>query len=122
MSPSAFIPFCQFGGNMSSMGVKIDQFDVPVCTAFQAKILNDQLCYEVDLNSFADKDNIENELKLGLNFLMDYNEDRQVTFQRNYEKVKDVNWANSIVESDKDRHAKIYVDTIGKTRYKHIEC
>ena len=122
MSPSAFIPFCQFGGNMSSMGVKIDQFDVPVCTAFQAKILNDQLCYEVDLNSFADKDNIENELKLGFNFLMDYNEDRQVTFQRNYEKVKDVNWANSIVESDKDRHAKIYVDTIGKTRYKHIEC
>ena len=52
MSPSAFIPFCDFGGNMLQMGVKIDQFDVPVCNSFQARILNDQLCYEVDLNSF----------------------------------------------------------------------
>ena len=32
---------------MSAMGVKIDKFDVPVCNSFQAKILNDQLCYEV---------------------------------------------------------------------------
>ena len=29
---------------MSAMGVMIDQFDVPVCNSFQAKILNDQLC------------------------------------------------------------------------------
>ena len=48
---------------MSTMGVKIDQFDVPVCNSFQAKILNDQLCYEVDLKRFAAKDNIENEVK-----------------------------------------------------------
>ena len=32
MSPSAFIPFCELGGNMSLMGIKIDQFDVPVCS------------------------------------------------------------------------------------------
>ena len=37
ISPSAFIPFCDFGGSMSAMGVKIDQFDVPVCNSFQAK-------------------------------------------------------------------------------------
>ena len=55
LSPSAFIPFCEFGGNMSAMGVKIDQFDVPVCNSFQAKVLNDQLCYEVDLNRFTNK-------------------------------------------------------------------
>ena len=24
--PSALIPFCEFGGSMSAMGVKIDQF------------------------------------------------------------------------------------------------
>ena len=32
------------------MGVKIDQFDVPVCNSFEATVLNDQLCYEVDPN------------------------------------------------------------------------
>ena len=50
---------------MSAMGVEIDQFVVPVCNSFQAKIMNDQLCYEVDLNKFSDKNNIRNELKLG---------------------------------------------------------
>ena len=27
LSPTALIPFCTFGGNMSVMGAKIDQFD-----------------------------------------------------------------------------------------------
>ena len=67
---------------MSAMGVTIPQFDVPVCNSFQAKILNDQLCYEVDLKKFSNKNNIFNELKLGFNFLLDYNEDRQVTLHQ----------------------------------------
>ena len=67
-SPSALIPFCEFGGNMSSMGVTTQHFDFPVCNSFQATILNDQLCYEVDLNKFSNKDNIENELKSGFAF------------------------------------------------------
>ena len=76
-SPSSFIPFCDFGGDMSSVGVKIEALDIPVCNSFQARILNDQLCYEIDLNRFSNKDNIERELKLGFNFIMNYNEDRQ---------------------------------------------
>ena len=64
MSQSAFIPFCDFGGNMSAMGVTIDQFDVPVCNSFQATVRNDQLCYEVDLNTFSDKNNLKNEIGL----------------------------------------------------------
>ena len=101
---------------MSAMGVKSDLFDAPVCNSFEAKVLNDQICYEVDLNKFSDRRNIERELKLGLNFLMDYNEDRQVTFQRNYsKKIDGVNWADSIVESDQLQHAIMYVETIGKS-------
>ena len=113
ISPSSFIPFCQFGGNQSAVGVKIDQFDVPVCNSFEAKILNDQLCYEVDLERFSDENNIHNELKLGFNFLMDYNEDRQVIFQRNFSMKGDINWASSLVDSDQNQHAIIYIDTIG---------
>ena len=82
-SPSAFIPFCEFQGNMSVMGVKIDQFDVPVCNSFQEKILNDQLCYEVDLQNLKHENIYEKDIKLGLAFLMDYNEDRNLSFYDN---------------------------------------
>ena len=95
-SPSAFIPFCEFGGNMSAMGMKIDQFSIPVCNSFQAKILNDQLCFEVDLNKFSNKDNIENELGIGFYFLVDYNEDRNVSFP--------INISNLTLTSDSKTH------------------
>ena len=111
LSPSALIPFCEFGGgNMSTMGIKIDQFKVPVCNVFQAKIINGQLCYEVDLNKFSYEK--EKEVELGLNFLMDYNEDRQVTFDRKI-KVSELDLTNSLVESNQDQHAFIYLDTVG---------
>ena len=113
-SPSAFIPFCDFGGNMSSMGIKIASFDLPVCNSFQAKILNDQLCYEVDLNKYSNKDNIEGELKSGFNFLMDYNEDRQVMFDKDVSTVKEDSLVSSLVESHEEHNAFIYLNTIGE--------
>ena len=99
---------------MSAVGVKIDQFDVPVCNSFQAKILNDQLCYEVDLNKFSDRKNIAKDLKLGFYFLMDYSEDRQVTFDKTITKDKEISMANNILKSDEDQHAFIYLNTIGR--------
>ena len=111
-SPSSFIPFCEFGGNMSSLGIMINDFDIPVCNSFQPKILFDQLCYEVDLNQFSNKDKIEKELRLGLNFIMDYNEDRQVIFDHRNE--KDRSLVGRVVESDDEQHAYIYLDTVGK--------
>ena len=58
------IPFCEFGGNMSVMGVKIDQFDVPVCNSFRPKILRDQLCYTVDPNEYKHKIDLTGELSI----------------------------------------------------------
>ena len=75
MAPTALIPFCEFGGSQSAMGDKIDQFDVPVCNSFKAKIIQDQLCYQVDPNEFRDKIDLEGELSLSL--FIDYNEDRE---------------------------------------------
>ena len=114
MSSSALIPFCDFGGNMSAMGVKIDQFDVPVCNSFQDKILNDQLCYEVDLHEFSNKDNIVKELKFGFNFIMDYNEDRQITFGNDDHVEEDKNLASKVAESNDNMHAFIYLSTVGR--------
>ena len=117
LSPSALIPFCEFAGNMSTMGVEIEHFDVSVCNSFQAKVLNDQLCYEVDLNRFTNRDNKENELKLGFAFIMDYNEDRQVTFDQDFKEEDEDGLVNRIAKSDDDKHASIFLDTIGKLNW-----
>ena len=121
MSPSALIPFCDFGGNMSAVGVRINQFNIPVCNSFQDRILNDQLCYEVDLNRFSNKNNIKNELKLGFNFILDYNEDRQVTFnkQSNDKMDRDTSMAVKVVKSDDNQYASIYLNTVGKGYTNH---
>ena len=97
---------------MSAMGVKIDLFDVPVCNSFEAKIMNDQLCYEVDLNIFTNKGNIEKELKSGFAFIIDYNEDRQFTFDMEDMSEKDEDLVSKIVKSDDKGHAYIYLNTI----------
>ena len=76
LSPTALIPFCEFGGNMSVMGVKIDQFDVPVCNSFRPKIIMDQLCYQVDPNEYKNKIDLQGDLSLSL--FIHYNEDRQM--------------------------------------------
>ena len=99
---------------MSAMGIKSDQFELPICYSFQAKILNDQLCYEVDLNRFADKNNPSEELKLGFNFLMDYNEDRQVIFEKSVSTNIETGLVSSIIGSEWDGHASIYLNTVGK--------
>ena len=74
--PTALVPFCEFSGNMSVMGVKINQFDVPVCNSFRPKIIRDQLCYTVDPNGYKHKIDLKGELTISL--FIHYNEDRQV--------------------------------------------
>ena len=100
---------------MSVVGVNLDQFDDPVCNSFKAKINNDQLCYEVDLNRFSNKSNIAKELEVGFYFLMDYNEDRQVNIQSTSAGEEERSGISAnLLESDKNQHAFIYLDTIGK--------
>ena len=84
LSPTALIPFCEFSGHMSVMGVKIDQFDVPVCNSFQDKIVKDQLCYELDPNRFRSTDP-----EMFLTFFIDHNEDRQFTVSRKNENLEE---------------------------------
>ena len=95
-SPTAFIPFCVFGGNMSAMGVKIDQFDVPVCNIFKAKLHKDQLCYEADIDNFKQE---SQNTELSVSFFIHYNEDRMLSIanQKSHEEATNV----------------IVVDTIG---------
>ena len=66
IAPSSFIPFCSFGNDMKSMGKYLEGFPDPVCDSFEAKIRNDQLCYEVDLEKYKDENNIKEQLESGL--------------------------------------------------------
>ena len=82
ITKTAMIPFCEFGGNMSVMGIKIGQFDVPVCNSFRPRIVLDQLCYQVDPNKYKDKIDLkEQALKgdLSLSFFIHYNEDGAIS-------------------------------------------
>ena len=83
ISPSAFIPFCQFGKNLSAMGRETAFYKFPVCNSFKAKIFFDQLCYEVDVNDILKRDSYNiPELKLGLSLLVDTNFNRQYSLMK----------------------------------------
>ena len=98
---------------METVGVKIKQFDIPVCKSFEAKILNDQFCYEVNLQNFSTREIFLNELRYGFLFLMDYNEDRQITLQEDDEIIENDLFVDKIDASLDDAKASIYLNTIG---------
>ena len=100
---------------MSSVGKMIDNFTDPVCTCFEARLLNDQLCYEVDLNKFSNKDNIESELEIGFNFALDYNEDRQVILDpQNNKQNCERSFAKNVLQYfHQNQNAFINFETIG---------
>ena len=103
LSPTAFIPFCSFGGDMKKMGATNEQYDVPVCNSFKSKIRNNQLCYQVDLVDYKDTNNIENQLKEGLVLVVDYNEERQMPQLMAHKKA------------EKENSVKIHLETISKS-------
>ena len=117
MSPSALIPFCGIGRNMSAMGVKIDKFDIPVCNSFTERVLNDQLCYEVDPNNFIQRKNILEGFKTGITLVLDYNEDREVSYgtqnDDGMQGDEEEDIMDILVQTDSKQEALIYLNTIG---------
>ena len=115
LSPSTFIPFCQFGFVNTSHKHLNSLFDMPVCTCFRPKLHHRQLCYEVDLNNHTRKESKLAAMKVGLMFLMDYNEDRQLVVE---EEKKDDTSNERYDLSERfffsEKSATIYIDAIGK--------
>ena len=79
MSPSAFIPFCSFGNKF--LGLINDKFPFPLCNNFKPRLLNSNLCYEIDVNEYKDSFTLNN-LKEGLIIFVDNNEDRQYSWMK----------------------------------------
>ena len=109
LSPSSFIPFCSFGEDMDTLGTRINEFDIPICNSFQAKIKDDQLCYELDLQKLKNNTYIEDQLKSGLFLVLDYNEDRQLIMKNEIPKTSE---KEKMFTSDKENKAQIHLDTI----------
>ena len=88
-----------------------------MCNSFKAKLLNDQLCYEVDLEQqFKTKTSyLKRNLELGLVFFMDYNEDRQLVIENDNNVDIMESWVQSVDRSNDHRKCSIYLDTIGDT-------
>ena len=80
-SPSAFIPFCQFGSDMTAMGTDAKMLRIPICNSFQPKIFYDQLCYQVDIKNLYTNMSAQS-LRLGLSFLVDTNFNRQYSLNQ----------------------------------------
>ena len=114
LMPTAMIPFCQFGTNISTMGVKIDQFDVPVCNSFKEKLVMDQLCYEVDPSKFQ-KDNSKEE-ELSLLLIIEYNHDRHFSITQKNNSLPIITSKEPVHfgKINKNRSYQIKVGTIGK--------
>ena len=52
LSPSAFIPFCEFGGQPDLLGERREEFNMVVCSSFRETLLRGQLCYQLDVNQY----------------------------------------------------------------------
>jgi hypothetical protein len=112
LSPSAFIPYCSFGGNISTLGKRINNFNIPVCDKFRPTILDGQRCYQVDANEMrdiVDKDKIASQ---GIVLLLDYNLDRMVKYGEGDVLTID---NSSILEKNitNTNDAMIYIETLG---------
>ena len=107
---------------MINLGPKIDDFEVPVCNIFAAKVLNDQVCYEMDLNLLKDENDIKFQLKDGITLILDFNEERQfkkivIEQENNFKK-------RNYLYDDEENSVQVHLDSIGKLILKlfHMCC
>ena len=116
-SPSAFIPFCSFGGNMSVMQEYVPNFPNRVCNKFSPIVLEGRICYQVDVNEFMNQVDSKKLMTHGLIFMMDYNEDRLGLDTNNDETSVDKDYGDMQKKDDKKEKAMIYIETLGMHNY-----
>jgi hypothetical protein len=117
ISPSAFIPYCSFGGDMSAMGKTIENFNIPVCDKFQPTFLDGHLCYTVDADKLRNKVNKKKIMaSQEIVLLLDYNFDRMLKDEGDDLPTLE----NSLLSGDKDENimdAMIYIETLGNNNF-----
>ena len=113
VSPSSFIPFCSFGGNLSVMGKRIDKLSIPVCDKFQPTLLDGQRCYQVDVNELRNKVDKKKMASQGIELLLDYNFDRMVRLAGEEGSTLEILEENYPTKNA----AMIYIETLGNNNF-----
>ena len=74
-----------------------------------------QVCYSIDLNEIkTEMKMIKRTLQYGLNFYLDYNEEKQTMMFQKDEFQRDTLFASHFVETNSEREAIIHISTLGK--------
>ena len=115
LSPSALIPFCSFGGNMTAMGVQSEHFHLPVCNAFKEVVLEAQVCYQVDLNNYEREE--RKYLDSSLTFLVDTNIERQISDKELTRQTFGENVLDQTSHRSMETHkTMVYIGTLGTVK------
>ena len=123
--PSAFIPFCGLGKKMFLMGEKFA--NLSFCSAFRGEILNNQLCYQIDVNQFKEKMDQREAAEYGLFILIDTNDEydtkkfynNQTDHQEEHSHQLE-NVLHNYVKFEETEKIKIYFHTMSETH--NLNC
>ena len=91
--------------------LRVSSFNDPVCNSFVPTVHYNQLCYKIDLEKFRNNKEIENQLKYGLDIILDYNENRQLTSEQKQMKNDELK-RKPMFHSEKQEGVSIHFDTL----------
>ena len=109
---------------MSLLGRKAEGFHAPVCSAFTRKMVNNQLCYEVDLNRFRDQVDWKESLKSGLSLVIDTNDEydvRKLMTEDGNIKTTEEDMLDSYFNKNLQEKFSILLKTISKYLFPHLQ-
>ena len=85
-----------------------ENFSFPLCSAFQPRVLDGQVCYFVDLNTAMGDRTVRQGPAHGLTLFVDYNEERMVGGVKDEQGEAFVN----LKGQSADNELKIHIDTL----------
>ena len=110
LNPSAFIPFCAYDGDTRFLGRKNDNFSLPICSAFQPRLVSGQGCYTLDIHNITEGKDVKQGLTHGLTLFVDSNDERMVSGDEDTEhSVEQFRNLHEEINNDK---VKIHIGTI----------
>ena len=116
LSPSAFIPFCSFDGNSDLLGRDYGNFSLPVCSSFKKRLLEGQLCYQIDVNRVINDKSVAGLQKGGLTLLVDVNAEKDLFSVLNTTPEDEIfsDFIEEIYEAEEFEKIMIHIETISK--------
>ena len=117
LSPSAFIPFCSFQGSSDLLSRDYGNFSLPVCSSFKKRILDGQLCYQINVNTIINGTTAAELQKGGLSLLVDASAEYDlIKLLRNNPKEEIFDdFTEEFFEAEESEEIMIHIETISKT-------